>query len=174
MSEEIIKQTGNAVQVAHAGKVVRGRWVDESSPVAKTLKKCVECALREGCEKFDEKYRCFYQIQNLKAEYKMQGALTSGDPRDLLKNIQATIARLESVINYDEMVGQQPKKADLKELAFLKLQVYEMVYGRRTPQVAVQVNAPQTTIDVKALMKKMRGEEVGEEEVKKDEQVEEN
>ena len=156
MDKNINKQKAQSAIAPHAGRVVRGRWVDKNSPVAQTLKKCDECALRGSCGSYLKKARCHYQIQNLKAEYKMQGALTSGDPMDLLRNIQSTIARLESVINYDEMVGEKPNKNDIKELCFLKLQVYEMVYGRSKPTTAVQVNAPQ--INIKDLMSELRKE----------------
>lgn len=159
MEKSIIKNPANVkagkALVASGGRIVRGRWIDKNSPVAQTLKPCKACPIRQGCGKFLKGARCYYQIQNLKAEYKLQGALTSGDPIDLLKNIQSTIAKLESVIYYNETVlGQQPNKNDIKELAFLKLQIYEMVYGRKPPPVAVQVNAP--TIDVKKLMDEMR------------------
>ncbi len=148
---------GNALATAHGGRLVRGRYIKGDSPVAQTLKKCDECVLRGSCAKFLKKARCYYQIQNLQAEYKMQSALTSGDPQDLLKNIQSTIAKLESVINYDEMLGNPPNKNDIKELAFLKLQIYEMVYGRKPPATAVQVNT--ATIDVKGLMSELREKE---------------
>jgi len=157
MDENINKRKGQAMQTAIGGRIVHGRNISPNSPVAKTLKKCKDCAIRGTCAKFDKAGRCFYQLQNLRAEYKMQSALTSGDPMDLLRNIQATIARLESVINYDEMVGVPPNKNDIKELAFLKLQIYEMVYGKSKPATAVQVNAPQ--IDVKELMQELRNKE---------------
>lgn len=161
-------QISRALATAHAAKVVRGRWIDENSPVAQTLKKCDECAIREGCGQFIKHMRCFYQIQNIKAEYKLQGALTSGDPRDLLKSIQNDIAQLESIVKYNEMVGKQPRIQDIKELAFLKLQVYEMLYGRsKQPLTQVNVNAP--SMDVKELMSTLRKKEVDEVEVVEDE-----
>lgn len=145
--------------------VVKDRWVDEKSPVAQTLKKCNDCAIRECCGKFEREKRCFYQIQNLNSSYRKVSALTSGDPRDLLADIQTTIDKLEEVIHYYGGGKRKPSKRDLKELAFLKLQVYEMLYGRKQPLLATQVNvsAP-ATLDVKELMKELRGKELKEEE----------
>jgi len=43
-------------------------------------------------------------------------------------------------------------------LAFLKLQVYEMLYGRKPIASQVNVNAP--VVDVKSMMSELRGKKV--------------
>ena len=149
---------GSATTTKHALRVVSGRYVDSKSPVAETLKKCSECAIRGGCAKFNKNARCYYQIKNLHASYKKQDALTSGDPRDLLVDIQTTIDKLEEAMRFHEEEGIMPTKNDLKELAFLKLQVYEMLYGRKPIASQVNVNAP--VVDVKSMMSELREKKV--------------
>lgn len=144
-----------------------GRSITPDSPMDKTLKKCDECTIRKICEKYKRKARCWYQIQSIHSEIIKLGAYTSGDPKDLLLDFQTTIVRLESAIRYNEVLGEPPKPKDLKDLAFLKLQIYELLYVKNAPetQVNIQQNFDAPMLDIKNLMEEMRkkGDEKNEE-----------
>ena len=148
---------GGLVTSAKGVSLVRGKYIEENSVMAKTLKKCSECSIRDMCDYFEADSRCFYQIRALKASYKKDGSMTSGNPRDLLIDIQTTVDKLEEVIRYNEKHGNPTSAKELKELAFLKLQIYNMVYGGK-PTQATQVNVNTSTMDVKSLMAELRKE----------------
>lgn len=166
MTEKAEAGTVETVKVGNLSQVMpksmtRGKRLSKDNPLSQVLNKCVECEIKDRCGKFDEdkKARCFFQIANLKARYAKQDAFVSGNPSDLLVDIQTTINKYEESIRYHEDKGEQPDKDDLKELTYLKLQVFDMVYGRKTPMVATQVNVNASTMDIKELMKQMRIEE---------------
>jgi len=134
----------------------RGERMAPGNPLTKILSKCSVCDIQQFCGKFKDNARCFFQIQNIKAQYKKQKSITSGNPLDLLADIQTNIDKLEELMRYNDEKGYKNKKSDLKDLAFLKLQVYEMIYGRKQPlAVAIgKIEAPQ--MDVKNLMSQLR------------------
>ena len=150
------KRKAQAVMTAFGGRLVRGRYIDKDSPLAKTMTACLDCSLGRECEHFVKKGYCKYQIDTLKASKKMQNALVSDSPLDFLTNLQTGIAQLEADVEYKKRVEGKPCLNEQKEVLFLKMQLFEMTHGKSKPAVAVQVNAPQ--VDMSKLMQELRKE----------------
>ena len=142
--------------------ISRGEQISPDNPLYEILVKCNVCDIQQFCGKYKKGARCYFQIENIKAQYSKQKSITSGNPLDLLADIQTNINKLEELINYNEVKGHKNKKSDLKDLAFLKLQVYEMIYGKKQPlAVAIgNIDAPQ--LDIKSLMAQLRKKEASE------------
>ncbi len=144
----------NAIVTSYGGRLVRGRYINKDSPLAKTMTACTDCSLGKSCEHFSKKGYCKWQIDTLKASKQMQNALVSDNPVDFLTNLQSGIARLEADVEYKKRIEGKLCLNEQKEVLFLKMQLFEMTHGKAKPTTQVNINAP--VVDMKSLMDEER------------------
>jgi len=132
----------------------RGVNLRSDSKYGKELSHCNTCPVMFSCDKFMKDARCFFEIQAVKAIKQRPNNLLSDDPSKYLLDIEVTMNKLEQVINAHD----KPSPKDMKDLMYMKMQLYKMKYDKPN-QTNIQINNNAQTVDIKKIMAEMRKDE---------------
>ena len=117
-------QEGAKIANAKGASIHRGRYLSCNNPLKESLSDCDSCPIRQMCTQSLQNAKCYFEIQQLKANHQKGYLFIEKNPRKMLEDIQITICKLEEAVHYDE----NPRKKDLVRLIRLKMRLFTAVY----------------------------------------------
>ena len=150
----VIKSKDENTKNLRIEQVARKVYIRPDSKYFKELSHCNTCPVMYSCDKFMKDARCFFEIEAIKAIKQRPNNLLSDDPKKYLLDIEVTMNKLEQVINAHD----NPNAKDMKDLMYMKMQLYKMKYDKPN-QTNIQVNTNVQTVDIKKIMAEMRKDE---------------
>lgn len=178
--EDIKKEVKQILQTAQFREILTRKNVDfdrltgphkrggkRTEPVA-IIQRCFNCEIKDGCKRAFEQYdlgvvaertlaKCVYDIEGKHAIkrglFKDMRAFVSTDPADMLVKIESTFRKLE------ETVEKNPSYTKQANLLYMLINIYKLKFGEKVFSLSVKKDITNPTLDVKTIMKELRGEE---------------